>query len=154
MKAFIATDASVSGKVAGFGIMIVSDAVNYSGHGILKQAAGPAMAEMRAIANALWILESRDTKKQIKRVTLYSDSLAAVNVFTYKARERTIDKYRGTDIYNLILDYKTRYQVEFVHVKAHTKKKDLPSLMNEWCDNAAKFAQRDYSLKRKVSNRL
>ena len=38
------------------------------------------------------------------------------------------------------------YTLRFKHVKAHTGKKDTNSLINNWCDNAAKYVNRNKTI--------
>lgn len=151
MKVSIFTDASVHSELqkAGFAFYIGCQAGKIQKAGKLKvETSNSTTAELHCIANAVYtLLHSKFTP--ITKVFIYSDSKGCLNAITGESRSFKEKEVRKVlDEINLLMmeiclkHGKSIRSVntffELIHVKAHTRKKDKLSQINDWCDQNAR----------------
>lgn len=106
-------------------------------------------AELYAILKAIILCNKvneerkRLKQKEIKKITIYSDSEYSVKSLTiwYKNWIKSGKKYLNKDIIDLIMDaIKTvDFKVKLKHIRAHTGKQDEHSVANDRADELAKI---------------
>lgn len=164
MKVSIFTDASVSMEqcVGGYAFYIGCVHGKFQKAGILKmQGNDTVLAEMHCIANAIYSLRHFKYKnsKPITEVIVYSDQQQCVKVLNgdlrsfVKANKREIVE----EITYLMMEFcisekrsirDVRKIFTFMHVPAHTERKDKFSVINDWCDkNAKQYMRKAIKLK-------
>ena len=150
MKISIFTDASVSHEynVGGYAFYIgcVEGKIQKAGIFRGKISADTNVAELKCIANALHTLLHAKFSPATS-VFIFTDSLSSIHHINNKARFKTIPERDLVDeIKLLMMEYCQKHLIpirnyrklfNFQHIKAHTKKKDKPSLINHWCDKQA-----------------
>lgn len=99
-------------------------------------------AELEAIRYALWWFKSNGEHIHTpdRVVYLFTDSEYSINSISGKWKKLTSNLAKISVIRQLIEDIKTSLNVEvrFIHVKAHTRKKDFISLNNDIVDQEAR----------------
>ena len=99
-------------------------------------------AELYAIYKALKITIKINEKNKIKTVNIYSDSEYSVKTLTIWYKKWIINgkDYSNKDIIDNIMDLiiKLPYNINFIHIRAHTNNKDEKSINNDIVDRLAK----------------
>jgi ribonuclease HI len=146
----INTDASFCGstKSGGYAFWIKGERIAIKKHGGFKDdVKNSTEAEMRAIANAVFVLLKRNPKN-FNIIIFNTDSKQSIahinNPLTDLAKQ--INNY-----INQLKEVTNAEMIEFRHVKAHSGKADKRSWVNEWCDVKAKEEMRKVR-KRKYLN--
>lgn len=149
MLATINTDASFKDGYAGYAFWIVCDAGKIQKAGeIKKKVGGSTDAEAMCITNAIHTLK-HSRFNEVRKVIINTDSQSSIDLLTGKTRGsasseivKAIDECRLLMMEFCLQIGKSIRDVDKVfelrHVKAHTKKKDSRSFVNEWCDKEAK----------------
>jgi len=142
------TDGSVKGKknnkIGGYGIHFPDGELEDLGRKFTHKPITNQRAELYAIYKALKIIIIN--KIEFEKIIIYTDSEYSINSLT-KWIDNWIKNgwvtYNGTDVLNKdiiskIYDkYIKNYNIEFIHVRSHTGKKDELSLGNEIADRLA-----------------
>lgn len=126
-------------RVGGYGYWIASGRGKRGGGGVFrKRLASSALAEMLAIANALYIAKSVGLIQFRDHVIIQTDCQAAIIAF-HNGRKLNKDE---EDAYKFFINFMTIAGVstEFRHVKGHSSKKEARYAANKHCDVRA----RDY----------
>jgi ribonuclease HI len=151
----IFTDAScnTTSKNCGYAFYIGGRGIKIQRAGVLKvKTNNSTIAEVHCIANALHVLVNNVPKK-FQRVTIYSDCKYFIQAINGDNRG-----FRDTELqdvlqeirflcmeYCIAQDISIRKYLEafsFVHIKAHTRKGDKPTLINAWCDRTAVYCRK------------
>ena len=161
MKVSIFTDASVNIELrkAGYAFYIGCQIGKIQKAGKLKiETNVSTTAELHCIANAVYtLLHSKFSP--ITKVFIYSDSKNCIDCITGNSRSfKDIEVRRVLEEINFLMievcikhgkpirSIKTFF--ELIHVKAHTKRTDKISQINDWCDkNAKKYMRLSSKLK-------
>ncbi len=149
----IFTDASVNSelKKCGYAFYIGCKTGKIQKAGKLKvETTKSHTAELHCLANAIYTLKHCKFEP-ITKVIIHSDSKLCLDIisgesrsFADKEARKVLDEINFLMMEICIKHGKSIRQVksffEFVHVKAHTKKSDKLSVINDWCDqNARKY---------------
>ena len=149
----INTDASFhpQKKVAGYAFTIVFDKSRLKGYGVFKkqQPKNAIDAELMCIGNALHTLYVQQELPTSTLLVINSDCIHAYKRVLFPRKQEDAIALSVAAILAKVMTRiaaggkvnATRY--EFRHVKAHTKKKDARSKVNDWCDKAAKAQMRN-----------
>ncbi len=139
IRVTINTDASYSksrkyGKLGGFAFWIKCDYFTYKGSGIIKSPENSSDAELKAIANALYMLKKNRNIKRIDRLFINTDSTYCIERIKRKNKDDVTDL-----IWEIINSYDGAKKVDCRHVKAHLHTKTPRHYINDWCDQMAKI---------------
>lgn len=133
-------------KVAGWAAWCKSDFGMRRSAGILKgEIPSPTYAELAALINGIWFVANHAHPVKLPpktRVIAQTDCLAAIDALrgTSKSPQMFALAAKGIELigrYKMVMDFR--------HVKAHTNNTDRTtkegkrSLVNDWCDNAARI---------------
>lgn len=144
MQVTIQTDASHCPKhrVAGYAFWITCNRGRFGGGGeIVKPVSNNNVAEMMAIANALWYGIERGIIHPKDTLLIQSDSLRAMELLEGKREVIAHDEYDVRHYFRILIrTYDLSFK--FRHVKAHTSVKDKRSISNRLCDRKAKHSMR------------
>lgn len=131
-------------KIGSFAYWIKADGLHLKDSGILKGVVkNPLEAEMKAIINALFILD-RSNYTGIAKLIINRDNISAKSS---KSSQNELERKLALQISTL--RKKCGYRglkpfFEFRHVKAHSGKGDPRSWVNEWCDEQCKTELRNH----------
>lgn len=104
------------------------------------------IAELVAILEALKKIKKNYNNEKI---VLYTDSHYCIKIlqmwYLKWIKEETIDKRQNVDIIKDLYDnYYTKMNVELIHIKSHSKKKDEHSIGNSEADKLARLSIYNY----------
>ncbi|CAB4151310.1 RNase_H_like domain containing protein [uncultured Caudovirales phage] len=140
----IATDGSVSydRTCASWACYILTpdNAVHFGGVLPVSVGYNPLVAEMMAVANALYRLEAMVADLSECDVIIYTDCLDVITV-PRRIRGAHASKMEIVKSYQHILDKLGHY--EFKWVRGHTELQTRPHVMNRWCDRYARRLLRE-----------
>lgn len=134
----IATDASVSQEgIAAYAFYIVAGGKAIRSSGVIEgRHKGSAYCELFAILSALKAVTAIPNY-QSRHIELYSDSKGTVELIPlYITTGRGALKFRQ-NLHWVAGILKTLKSYELKWIPAHTQNKELPYMMNNWCDRAA-----------------
>lgn len=139
MLATISTDGSYNDfkKTAGFAFWISSNAGALKRFGGLKHCCCPTEAEIKAIANALYYMDTR--LEGVTKIIVNTDSTSAIRMISTTGVPRN---KRFKNALKRVRQILKKYPHELKHVKAHSDVKDARSFVNEWCDKQAKIGRK------------
>lgn len=144
----INTDASWHPKyeTGAFAFWIVCNDFKITRSGVLrKKCSRPEIAEFRCLINAFHVLFTQDVSK-VKKIIVNTDCLNIIHLL--KKDKKAITQYRlGSWGNHLVMQldllmgkYKSKIEVEYRHIKAHTTTEGAKNWVNDWCDKSAKAA--------------
>lgn len=143
MRVTINTDGSFCPvqKVGGFACWIKSDIGTITKTGPIKCANDSQDCEMKAVANAVFILEkSYMNNGKISSIVINSDCQSMVSKIGIRSKNE-IGKYIAKAIRDIRNENSPKNKSsfhKFKHVKAHNGTPDARSWVNDWCDRMAK----------------
>lgn len=143
MHITIMTDASLCGKhrVGGFGYWIASPRGKKAGGGILKGTVKDSYeAEFKAVANSLYIAIQHKLVHSGDNVLIQLDNSGVIHSMSGSNNIRKDIQ----EVVDIIVSLRTEYQLnlEFRHVKGHSKKTENRYIANKMCDLRAKHFMR------------
>lgn len=127
-------------KIGSFAFWIKGDNLFLRGSGSFKDICSSSTdAETKSIANAIHILSKADLTG-VRKIIFNRDNIHANPKHNGKEAQKKL--------HNQIQYLKSKYgkngdgvvlEIEFRHVRAHTKTKDARSAVNRWCDEQCKM---------------
>lgn len=149
MNVTINTDASFHPiyKVGGYAFWIACDKGRIKQSGTLKEAVNSTDCELKAIANALYVLEKSQLNDGTIRLIIINSDAKTVMSHIKPVKKKTV----GSFIYKTVCRILSQSGLSVSgktfkvrHVKAHTGKLDKPrSWVNDWCDREAKKGMKE-----------
>lgn len=128
---------------AGYGYWIASQRGKDGGSGAMKDLCDTSStAEMKAIANALFLASQKGLVCLNDRVLIQTDCEAAIDAFK-GIRTRLTKQEQETKQYLIELKVKLDLVLEFRHVKGHSKRQEARFRSNNMCDKQAYAAMRE-----------
>lgn len=143
MVVTVNTDASFhhKSKIGGFAFWIHFGNWKIQMSGPLKKCDSAIEAELMCMANALYVLQNSGIN-DVQKIIIYSD---CKNAFPLIGLNKTPGS-PGRKVANLLRAVRKRQffkpEYELRHIKAHTNKQDMRSLINDWCDRNARYQMR------------
>ena len=142
MKIHIFCDAAYcpSSKIAGYGYSIVTDKGTCNGGAeFVGLVSTSTAAEMQAVANTIYTGLMKGLVCRGDSLVVHTDCMSIILAFNGNRKSYSNQECRSINYINkLILLYSLN--IEFRHVKAHTKKRDANSINNRLCDKIASKA--------------
>lgn len=133
MRATVNTDAGVFRRqqIGSFAFWIVSDSLKIKKSGMLKgEITSPILAEIRAIINALHILNC--CGEEVSKVVVNTDCTGAIHFFNMP--QSKVRKKYGKEWHHYCKVKIKGVEYDFRHVKAHTDTETSRRWVNDWCD--------------------
>jgi ribonuclease HI len=140
----INTDASFcpDQKVGGYAFYIVCDCFKIQKSGMFKSKLSSSLdAEMKCMANALYMLSNQKELPEANIIVINSDCLMSFEKITRKSLNligRKVANYLRSVRLKTSMNGVIMPKYEFRHVKAHNGTNDARSWVNDWCDKEAK----------------
>lgn len=114
----------------------------YVGGKILPFVAEPYIAEMYAIVKGVNVIKQKFD--HIDKILIRSDSTGAMNYLKGIKPVKSKLLKEVTELSKYFLTSTNDIKFVFKHVKAHTGGSDIPSKVNEWCDENSKRQRKYY----------
>lgn len=143
----IFTDGSYSIKnnkiYCGYGIYFPNGEYKNVSKKFKKEPLTNNRAELYAIYKSLKICKKISNENKIEKINIYSDSEYCVKIYTiwFDKWKNNNKNYKNKDIIDKTISIiKNFNNVDFIHIRSHTNKKDYKSIGNEKADELAKKA--------------
>lgn len=129
-------------KVGSFAFWIKGDNIFLQGSGVFKEICSDSTdAETKAMSNALHVLSKMDLSLYNKIIFNRDNIHAKPNLNSKHESQKKLHHQIG---YLKKKYHQNKLVIEFRHVRAHTKKDDKRSFVNEWCDAQCKQRLREW----------
>ena len=130
-------------KLGGYAFWISSDAGAFKNYGSLPDCKNSCEAEMMALGNALHYCRTHPQLKSCTKIIVNMDRIDVQHILQGKGKKfKRNDRYK--DIAKKVNRYFVGLDIEFRHVKAHTKDLSKPrAYVNDWVDKMAVKARKN-----------